>query len=132
MLPACPNPCSDCPFRKDSMRGWLGSWPSAAHLSGHILAGNKFPCHMTMPDASDYEDMGTDEPLGQDEIDDLIMHDSTRCKGAMLYKEKAHAKYLETPITSQHDSILAPDEFLYHHDREALIAAINNPAPPCT
>lgn len=39
-FPHMPAPCSDCPFRKDSLKGWLGSQRMA-----DILAAGSFVCH---------------------------------------------------------------------------------------
>ena len=36
------NPCSQCPFRKDVMRGWLGS-----ERMKEILSQKSFTCHKT-------------------------------------------------------------------------------------
>lgn len=41
-LPNCHKPCKDCPFRKDSMKGWLG----AARMKD-ILNQGSFTCHKT-------------------------------------------------------------------------------------
>ena len=39
-LPNVKNPCKECPFRKDSMEGWLG-----AERMGEILDQSSFVCH---------------------------------------------------------------------------------------
>ena len=39
-LPYCKAPCADCPFRKDSLKGWLG-----AQKMSKILKANTFVCH---------------------------------------------------------------------------------------
>lgn len=39
-LPNMKAPCQDCPFRKDSLRGWLGGDRTA-----EILAADSFVCH---------------------------------------------------------------------------------------
>ena len=39
-LPHINKPCKDCPFRKDSMKGWLGK----NRMSG-ILKQGSFVCH---------------------------------------------------------------------------------------
>ena len=39
-LPHCKKPCRDCPFRKDSLNGWLG-----AERMAEILAQRSFVCH---------------------------------------------------------------------------------------
>lgn len=39
-LPNCKKPCKDCPFRKDTMEGWLG-----ADRMNDILNADSFVCH---------------------------------------------------------------------------------------
>lgn len=39
-LPHIKKPCQDCPFRKDTLRGWLGK-----ERMTEILAGDSFVCH---------------------------------------------------------------------------------------
>lgn len=39
-LPHCKHPCGDCPFRKDTYKGWLGS----ARMRS-ILDSDSFTCH---------------------------------------------------------------------------------------
>lgn len=39
-LPHIKAPCRDCPFRKDSLKGWLGEQRAA-----EILAADSFVCH---------------------------------------------------------------------------------------
>ena len=41
-LPAMPAPCNGCPFRKDTLKGWLG-----AERMEEILAQTSFVCHKT-------------------------------------------------------------------------------------
>lgn len=41
-LPAMPAPCNGCPFRKDTLKGWLG-----AERMEEILAQTSFLCHKT-------------------------------------------------------------------------------------
>ncbi|OFA09045.1 DUF6283 family protein [Duganella phyllosphaerae] len=39
-LPHIPSPCRDCPFRKDTLQGWLGEDRAA-----EILEADSFVCH---------------------------------------------------------------------------------------
>lgn len=41
-LPYVKTPCADCPFRKDTMKGWLGK----ERMQG-ILKDDGFTCHKT-------------------------------------------------------------------------------------
>jgi len=39
-LPNCKKPCKDCPFRKDSLKGWLGE-----RRIKEIVNSDSFVCH---------------------------------------------------------------------------------------
>lgn len=41
-LPIMQTPCNNCPFRKDSLKGWLGS-----ERMTEILESDSFVCHKT-------------------------------------------------------------------------------------
>ena len=41
-LPNCKRPCKKCPFRKDTLRGWLGR-----ERMTEILESDNFVCHET-------------------------------------------------------------------------------------
>lgn len=42
-LPNIKSPCKDCPFRKDSLKGWLGR-----DRAEEIANSNSFVCHKTL------------------------------------------------------------------------------------
>lgn len=109
----CPNPCNDCPFRRISLPGWLGAWEGPEQLSSHVLAGNRYPCHLTMNGNEHYEGMG----LEQQEIDDLILVDSTQCQGSVLYLEKFKLEANHAIVTSRYFGILSRHSFIRHHAR---------------
>ena len=61
------EPCAQCPFRTNSMPGWLGPWHPKELLAS--LAMEPFACHPTIS-----ED-------GQDPVDDTLQ----ACAGAVLH-----------------------------------------------
>lgn len=40
------SPCIECPFRKDSLKGWLGGL-TAQETHDYVLSEANFACHMT-------------------------------------------------------------------------------------
>ena len=42
-LPYMHTPCRDCPFRKDTLKGWLGE-----RRMTEIVEASTFPCHKTI------------------------------------------------------------------------------------
>lgn len=111
MKTAAPNPCTDCPFRRTSLPGWLGEWSGPDELSAHVLAGNRYPCHLTMNSRSDYDDH-----LDSELIDDLILCDATQCRGSVMYKERATLERQGRIVIKQYFDILSPLSFKLHHE----------------
>lgn len=74
------SPCSNCPFRKDTLKGWLSSprakeiWDSVAFQDG------LFPCHKTT------QTIETD-----DESENIATENSQHCAGALILLEKENA-----------------------------------------
>lgn len=68
-IPRVKTPCKDCPFRKDSLQGWLGE-----DRMTEILASDSFVCHKTTGGA---------------------LRDRKQCAGHMLIKghENAFVRY---------------------------------------
>lgn len=86
------SPCSDCPWRRDSLAGWLGGntadeWVAMAHADVHI------PCH-TRPDH--------------------------QCAGNAIYRRNACKSVRPPLLTLERDTDKVfnwPNEFLAHHNR---------------
>ena len=49
-VPNMKSPCANCPFRKDTMKGWLG-----AERMKEILAQDSFVCHKTVDEEKGIE-----------------------------------------------------------------------------
>ncbi len=112
MLNICKKTCNDCPFRKQSLPGWLGDYNSAQELHNIVMSEAPFPCHLTHTDEEiSFEEAGTVEhPL---------------CAGALMYMRKAgklprNKELLDAmksfPI-SELDAILSYREFFQHHSK---------------
>lgn len=42
------NPCNECPFRKNSLPGYLGGIYTPLTLHQHVMSENVFACHKTI------------------------------------------------------------------------------------
>jgi hypothetical protein len=45
---ATPAPCRECPFKRNSMRGYLGPWPNPEEIIRQAFSEAGFVCHMTI------------------------------------------------------------------------------------
>lgn len=39
-------PCKECPFRKESLPGWIGGHEDPSEITKLVLADQRFPCHL--------------------------------------------------------------------------------------
>lgn len=122
------QPCKDCPFRRDSMPGWLGARRAreiadSVYEENGMGGGNVFPCHKTV----DYS--GEDE----ERHGGPLQPSNAYCAGALAVVEKeVDERGLPLPVQmaerlgmydastmkiddSTFDSF---DEFVEHHGRE--------------
>lgn len=100
------QPCVECPFRKKSLRGWLGGL-SAQMTHDLVLAEANFACHMT-----------------RHQPDELM----SRCKGSQLFLlnhckspkfNEPLAAALEQTRREKHDlSQYLGFDFIEHHTIE--------------
>lgn len=108
------KPCNECPFRKNSLAGWLGPWSAPELLFS--LGRTPFPCHKTI----------------SGEGDQLITDDSLQgCAGAAIFLNRK-CELSRAPETAEHQRLCKDDpvskeaaanvfnwsqEFLDHHTK---------------
>lgn len=108
-MKVCKNPCTECPFTKKSLRGWLADYESPENLHRLIMSEIPFPCHMTQEN-----DLSILEAMRDNEI---------RCKGALLYMKKACKmprnkevfEMIKSFTINDTEDILSVPEFIKHH-----------------
>jgi hypothetical protein len=66
-LPNIKKPCANCPFRKDSLKGWIGE-----DRMTDILESDSFVCHKTV----------------NHDLDKDMDNDRKQCAGFMLLKDE--------------------------------------------
>jgi len=108
-------PCPKCPFRKGSLRGWLGPW-QLEELLIHIGRG-LFPCHLTIKE----DDMSTSDP------------ELRGCAGMVIFLNNKLERSRH-PINAYHQGLVknvpqaikesifgTAEQFRTHHDRTQVI-----------
>ena len=104
--PCAPKPCSDCPFRRKSLPGWLGAYEGpedflAVHYHGEIPN----PCHLTV---------NYDDPKWKDKLEAALP-----CAGhAIMFANdcKLPKTWKPTPVEQDHENVFShPREFIAHH-----------------
>lgn len=106
------KPCAECPFSKQSMRGWLGDY-TVDDLLMLYRFDVPFPCHMTMKTATG---------ISADAVTDAIQSGKMQlCRGYVEMMKKCYkmprrewlaeiVKNAETTVDS-----MTTQEFLEHH-----------------
>jgi hypothetical protein len=109
----CKKPCNDCPFRKDSLPGWLADY-SIQELHSIVMNEMPFPCHMTHDENLGWDEAGSEEfPL---------------CAGALGYMRKSGklprrndlAVLVKQIGIKDLDNILSVPDFFKHHNKGQL------------
>ena len=106
----CKKPCDECPFREDSLPGWLSTY-TAIELHTLVMNEFPFPCHMTHNDNLDWEEAGK--------------YETPLCGGALRYMRKNAKSPRRQDIAihvnslTQEDckGILSTSDFFTHHNK---------------
>lgn len=102
------SPCSQCPFRRNSVRGYLGA-DDPEHFLSLTMRDATMPCHMDI-DYSDKDWLTTQEP------------DAPLCVGALQFQNN-FMKLARDPEVARGQRAVGesanvfsnPEEFLVHH-----------------
>ena len=108
MQPPAPNPCNECPWRRESVPGFLGphtaeEWVEIAHSDADIA------CHKTIPPGT---------PEDGSDLDEM-----TACAGAAIFRANVfkRPRHLrdKPEFDRQRDTVRVfawNDEFINHHE----------------
>ena len=108
------NPCNECPFRKNSIDGWLGPWsPQGMLQQVHGEAG--LGCHVDVAAKLKKSPKMTDGDLAEK---------THVCVGSLKHADKSFKSYRNTELREFQDRVAAAGdnenildrwEFLEHH-----------------
>lgn len=111
-----PKPCNDCPWRRNSIPGWLGDAGPERFLLA-IYAESPLPCHQTV----DYSDPAwLKKWTAQTRGKPMAQAASGRlCTGALTFYANLHKRPrnpdLQIEVARSTSVFATPDEFLAHH-----------------
>jgi len=102
-IPFMKSPCKDCPFRKDSLKGWLGK-----KRITEILGQDSFVCHKTV----DYDKSNVNDRSRQ------------QCAGHMILKKENNSFFRllmsmfgKTELTGEDQVFDSDTECIKHHSK---------------
>lgn len=104
--------CRECPFRRVSPAGFLGSasWDPRSFLGPHLLGSVHLPCHMTIdwrkPDA---QEQAREKPM--------CRGFAIMCRNANIIPRGVVSPEILKAIDPDYESIFSnPHEFIAHHE----------------
>lgn len=108
---SCSKPCPECPYRKTSLRGWLGeSWSNPQRFLTQLDIPQLHPCHMSVE-------------WDSDEIEDEIdLDDKPICAGAIHFMNNSFKRSRYPEVLVLQEKLGKSDEvfkntmdFIQHH-----------------
>ena len=103
------TPCSECPFRKTALPGWLGP-DSAKSVMEKVHGEGGYPCHMDM-DGKPKDASGNVDCTEVEQCAGAIFHANASCKSYRDPDLNKMQKRLGTDF-----QVLNRLEFVKHHD----------------
>jgi rubrerythrin len=94
---SCKKPCIDCPWRKTSLKGWLGDQDPQL-FTDIIKSGSKLPCHKTQKKKMNLNELDND---------DKILH----CTGALITMKNNCLRSRNPKIAKLQNNISQDDNF---------------------
>lgn len=111
----CKKACRECPFKKQSASGWLGSAsfaddPGSAFLDPHWIGEMPLPCHMQVKWTSD-------DAQEQAKVKPLCFGFLTMMKNSgKLPRNPEFAEHVSTMEKNTEEFFMFPHEFKEHHN----------------
>jgi len=103
-IPTMKAPCIDCPFRKDSLEGWLGE-----KRISEILSQGSFVCHKTT----------------KNDVRGSENRDRKQCAGFMLLKG-SESEFVKLAQSLKVDLQLTGRELVFDHKQDCISHHKNN------
>ncbi len=98
--------CEECPFRKDSMAGWLATY-TPQELHNLVVSEHPFPCHMTHEEDVSFE-KAAELPLCAGGL-------SYMRKNGKMPRNKEHYALMKDVDQETLNNTLGRTEFFEHH-----------------
>lgn len=106
-------PCPHCPFRKDSLKGWLGRDRATGIVASLFMHQHTFSCHETIHD--DYEGEGIEEKDAQHCAGALILMERQETSNQLMRVAERCGKYDRTKLSMDAPVFEDGNQFIDHH-----------------
>ncbi len=114
MKPCADTPCKQCPMRRKSMPGWLGS-DVPEHFIQVVHSEANMPCHLTV----DYAEPGWEDQLAPG-------GDARACAGVAIYRANVGKLPRDASVRrlkpDKKTVFASPREFVEHHRSTGIVS----------
>lgn len=109
------QPCAQCPWRRDSLRGWLGE-DTPADFAATAESDERMPCHITVDyEREDWREQADSAP---------------RCAGRAVYlrnrckvpRDREEAEFVRSVERDADNVFTTAAAFIAHHSRQEVEA----------
>lgn len=116
------TPCSDCPFKKNSLKGYAGPHEDAQEIVNIVWADQKFPCHVKAYHISHTLEHDGLEP---DEAFEEALEEAPVCAGAAALLSNScklsrhpEVRTAQKIVGRRNDIFANPRDMVDYHDTE--------------
>src|SRR5687768_7216824 len=116
------KPCGQCPWRRNSLQGWLGNTTPEQFLATAMDGEHRMPCHSQI----DYERRDWEA-----QIERVSVCAGTRIFQANIGKLPRNRFLASLKLEPDHETVFSsPQEFLAHHKRKVSMPKQNREPIP--
>lgn len=120
------KPCAECPFRKTSLKGYVGGHEDAIEIYDLLSVDRKFPCHMQVTDIKNHllNELGDDgeDPLSMsdDAAFEQACEEAPHCTGAILFLNNSCKRSRNPEIVKLQNAMPDKDDSVFQHLKDFL------------
>lgn len=97
------HPCMECPFRKKSLKGYIGGHASPQEIVDIVMADVKFPCHMQVNAVSNQ--LERDDEMPHPEAFDIALAAAGHCTGSLIFMNNICKLSRDRAVVSLQDKV---------------------------
>lgn len=90
------EPCAQCPFRRTSLRGYVGGHSNVSEITNLVWNDRKFPCHMDVTrilEKQHIADTGEELPIA-------VVDEAQHCAGALALLNNAYKRSRDKSVSA--------------------------------
>jgi hypothetical protein len=120
------NPCGECPFRKKSLRGYIGGHEDVIEIFDLVSHDQKFPCHVETNEILEQLELDVDDDDSlaptHEQLFQQAVSEAPFCTGALIFMNQTCKRSRDPSVRKLQDEagtnaavFSSPVDFLTHH-----------------